>query len=54
MMMITRMTTIINAELKKYQKNIDKVAANISEYHVKSKLIFLRNIIPKELTLLYG
>ena len=31
------------------QKNIEKyrVAANITEYHVMSKLIFLRIIIPK-------
>ncbi len=31
------------------QTNIDKyrVPANITEYHIKSKLIFLRIIIPK-------
>ena len=45
------MTTFIKANLEKSddQTNIDKyrVAANISEYHIISKLIFLRIIIPK-------
>ena len=45
------MTTLIKAKLKKsdVQTNIDKyrVAANITEYHIISKLIFLRIIIPK-------
>ena len=47
------LTTFIKlkAKLKKSidQTNIDKyrVAANITEYQIISKLIFLRNIIPK-------
>ena len=45
------MTTFIKAKLKKAndQTNIDKyrVAANITEYHIISKLIFLRIIIKK-------
>ena len=45
------MTTIIKTKFKKLdeQTNIDKyvVAANITEYHIKSKIIFLRSIIPK-------
>ncbi len=45
------MTTFIKAKLKKSddQANIDKyrVAANITEYHILSKLIFRRIIIPK-------
>ena len=43
------MTTFIQTKLKKSddQTNIDKVAANITEYHTISKLIFLRIIIPK-------
>ena len=45
------MTTFIKVNLKKSddQTIIDKyrVAANITEYHILSKLIFLRNIIPK-------
>ena len=49
-MLATRMTTFIKTKFKKsdYQTNIDKykVAANITEYHIISKLIFLRIIIP--------
>ncbi len=45
------MTTFIKAKLKKSddQRNIDKygVPANITEYHVISKLIFLGIIFPK-------
>ena len=45
------MTTFIKVKLKKSddQTNIDKyrVAANITEYHIKSKLIFNRIIILK-------
>ena len=45
------MTTFIKSKFKKSddQTNIDKyrVAANITEYHIESKLIFLRIIIPK-------
>ena len=45
------MTTFIKAKIKKSddQTDIDKyrVAANITEYHIISKLIFLRIIIPK-------
>ena len=45
------MTTFKKAKLKKSDDNtnIDKyrVAANIIEYHIISKLIFLRIIIPK-------
>ena len=47
------LTTFIKlkAKLKKSidQTNIDeyRVAANITEYQIISKLIFLRNIIPK-------
>ncbi len=45
------MTTFIKAKLKKAddQTKIDKYreAANITEYHIVSKLIFLRIIIPK-------
>ena len=48
----TRMTTFIKTKLKilDNQRNIDKysVAANITEYHIISKLIFLRIIIPKD------
>ncbi len=47
----TRMTTFIKAKLKKWddQTNIDKcrVAANVTEYLIISKLIFLRLIILK-------
>ena len=48
----TRMITFVEAKLKKSddQTNIDKyrvAAANITEYHIISKLIFLRIIIPK-------
>ena len=46
---ITRMTTFIKIKFKKsdYQTNIDKyrVAAIITEYHIISKLIFLRLIV---------
>ncbi len=45
------MTTFIKTKFKKSddQTNIDKyrVLANITEYHIISKLIFLRIIIPK-------
>ena len=45
------MTTFIKTKFKKSddQTNIDKykVATNITEYHIRSKLIFLRIIIPK-------
>ena len=45
------MTTFLNAKLKKSddQTNIDKhgVAANITEFHIISKLIFVTIIIPK-------
>ena len=45
------MSTFIKAKLLKSndQTNIDKyrVAANITEYHIISKLIFFRIIIPK-------
>ena len=45
------MTTFIKAKLKKSddQSNISKYreAANITEYHIISKLIFLRIITPK-------
>ena len=48
---IARMITFIKAKLKKSddQTNINKyrVAANITEYHIISKLIFLRIIILK-------
>ena len=48
---ITRMTTFIKTKFKKLddQTNTDKyrVAANITKYHIISKLIFLRLIIPK-------
>ena len=48
---LTRMTTFIKAKLEKSddQANIEKyrVAANITEYHNISKLIFLRIINPK-------
>ncbi len=47
------MTTTIKGKLKKSddQMNIDKyrVAAIITEYHIISKLIFLRIIIPNKL-----
>ena len=47
----TRMTTFIKAKLKNSddQTNIDKyrVAPNITEYIILSKLIFLRITIPK-------
>ncbi len=47
----TRMTTFIKTEKSDDQTNIDKyrVAANITGYHIISKLIFLRiiYIIPK-------
>ena len=46
----TRMTTFIKTKFKisDDQTNIDKyrLAANITEYHIISKLIFLRIIIP--------
>ena len=46
-----KMITFIKAKLKKLedQTNIDqtRVAAMITEYHIISKLIFLRIIIPK-------
>ena len=49
--LLTRMTTFIETKFKKSydQTNIDnyKVAANIIEYHIISKLIYLRLIIPK-------
>ncbi len=45
------MTTFIKTKFRKsdYQTNIDKyrVAANITEYHIISKLMFLRINIPK-------
>ncbi len=45
------MTTFIKTKFKKSddQMNIEKyrVAANITEYYIISKLIFLRLIIPK-------
>ena len=45
------MTIFVKARFKKSddQSNIDKyrVAANITEYHIISKLIFLKVIIPK-------
>ena len=45
------MTTFLNAKLKKSddQTNIDKhgVAANITEFHIISKLIFLIIVIPQ-------
>ena len=45
------MTTFIKTKLKKTDDhmNIDtyRVAATITEYHIMSKLIFLRIIIPK-------
>ena len=45
------MTTFIKTKFKKSddQANIDKyrVAANVKEYHIMSKLIFLGIIIPK-------
>ena len=47
---LTRESTYINIKFKSNeQTNIDKnrVAANIAEYHIKSKLIFRRIIIPK-------
>ena len=44
-----RMTTFIKTKFKKSddQTNIERVTANITEYHIISKLIFLRIIIPK-------
>ncbi len=49
--MSTRMTIFIKTKFKKSydQTNIDKyrVAANITDYHIISKLIFLKLIIPK-------
>ncbi len=47
-MYVTRMKTFIETKLKK-SDDIDKyrVAANITEYHIVSKLIFLIIIIPK-------
>ncbi len=49
--MKTRMKTIFKTKLKKSddQTNIDKyrVAANITEYYIISKLIYLRIIVPK-------
>ena len=48
---ITRMIAFIKKKFKKSddQTNIDqhRVTANITEYHIISKLIFLRIIIPK-------
>ncbi len=48
---VTRMATFIKTKLKKLndQTNIDKyrVAANITEDHIISKLIYLRIIFPK-------
>ena len=46
------MTTFIKTKLKKSDgdhTNIDiyRVAANITEYHIISKIIFLRIVIPK-------
>ena len=45
------MTTFIKTKFKKSddQTNIDKhrVAANITEYHIVSKFIFLKIIIPE-------
>ena len=47
----TRIITLIKTKLKKSndQTNIDKyrVETNITEYHIISKSIFLRIIIPK-------
>ena len=47
----TRMPIFVKAKLKKSddQTNIDKyrVAPNVTEYHIISKFIFLRIIIPK-------
>ncbi len=47
------MTALIKAKLEKSddQTNIDKyrAAANITEYHIISKLIFLRIIISKSM-----
>ena len=43
-----RMITFIKAKLKKsYDQTNIRVAANITEYHIISKLIFQRIIIPK-------
>ena len=51
------MTPFIKAKIKKShdQKNIDKyrVAANITEYSILIKLIFLRIIIPKFMNISY-
>ena len=45
------MTTFIKAKLKKSDDQMNfyiyRVAANITDYHIISKLIFLRIIIPK-------
>ena len=47
----TRLTVLTKTKLKisNEQTNIDRfrVTANITEYHIISKLIFLRIIIPK-------
>ncbi len=40
------MTTFIKTKFKKSNINKYRVAANIAEYHIISKLIFLRIIIP--------
>ena len=54
---ITRMTTLIKAKFKKSgdQTNIDKyiVVANFTEYHVISKLLSLRIMIPKFMLIIY-
>ena len=55
---ITRMTTFIKTRFKKSddQTNIDeyRVAANITEYHIISKLFFHRTIIIELLSFLYS
>ena len=52
------MTTLIKTKFKKSddQKNIDKYreAANITECHIKSKLIFLRINFPKFMMIISG
>ena len=54
---LTRMATFIKAKLKKSddQTNIGnyRVAANITEYHVISKLFSLRIMIPKFMMIIY-
>ncbi len=50
------MTTFINAKVRQSddQTNIDKyrVAANVAEYHIMSKLTFPKIIIPKFMMIL--